>query len=99
MSDIYEPTNNNQPIIHVTKIHSGDCQRFMSDRSSLPHVFLRKGVLKIDSEFTGEHPCRSAISKCKGNIVQVSFFDGTGPLNAQKLKLRFAKLLHVFEEL
>ena len=31
-------------------------------RSSYPEVFLRKGVLKICSNFTGEHPCRSAIS-------------------------------------
>ena len=25
-------------------------------------VFLKKGVLKICSKFTGEHPCRNAIS-------------------------------------
>ena len=31
-------------------------------RSSRPEVFLRKGVLKICSKFTGGHPCRSAIS-------------------------------------
>ena len=31
-------------------------------RSSRPEVFLRKGVLKICSKFTGEHPCRTAIS-------------------------------------
>ena len=31
-------------------------------RSSHPEVFLRKGVLKLCSKFTGEHPCRSAIS-------------------------------------
>ena len=30
--------------------------------SSHPEVFLGKGVLKICSKFTGEHPCRSAIS-------------------------------------
>ena len=27
-------------------------------RSSRPEVFLRKGVLKICSKFTGEHPCQ-----------------------------------------
>ena len=32
------------------------------DRSSPSKVFLREGVLKICSKFTGEHPCRSAIS-------------------------------------
>ena len=31
-------------------------------RNSHPEVFLRKGVLKICSEFTGKHPCRSVIS-------------------------------------
>ena len=31
-------------------------------RSSRPEVFLKKGVLKICSKFTGEHPCRSVIS-------------------------------------
>ena len=31
-------------------------------RNSHPEVFLEKGVLKICSKFTGEHPCRSVIS-------------------------------------
>ena len=31
-------------------------------RSSQPEVFLRKGVLKICSKFTGEHPCRNVFS-------------------------------------
>ena len=31
-------------------------------RSSHPEVFLEKGVPKICSKFTGEHPCRSVIS-------------------------------------
>ena len=31
-------------------------------RSNHPEVFLVKGVLKICSKFTGEHPCRSLIS-------------------------------------
>ena len=30
--------------------------------SSPPDMFLRKGVLKICSKFTGEHPCRNVIS-------------------------------------
>ena len=34
----------------------------MRCRSSHPEVFLGKGVLKIYSKFTGDHPCRSAIS-------------------------------------
>ena len=32
------------------------------DRSSHSEVFLEKGILKICSKFTGEHPCRSVIS-------------------------------------
>ena len=36
-------------------------KKFSNDRSSHPHVFLEKGVLKTCSKFT-EHPCRSAIS-------------------------------------
>ena len=35
---------------------------FMSFRSSPSEVFLGKGVLKMCSKFTREHPCRSAIS-------------------------------------
>ena len=31
-------------------------------RSSRPEVFLEKGVLKIYSKFTEEHPCRSVVS-------------------------------------
>ena len=31
-------------------------------RSSRSGVFLVKGILKIYSKFTGEHPCRSGIS-------------------------------------
>ena len=31
-------------------------------RGSCPEVFLRKGVLKICSKFTEEHPCQRAIS-------------------------------------
>ena len=32
-------------------------------RSSGPELFLGKGVVKICGKFTGEHPCRSVISK------------------------------------
>ena len=42
------------------------CSNF---RSSHPDVFLVKGVLKICSKFTSEHPCRSAISiKLQSNL-------------------------------
>ena len=48
-----------------TKIISGDKKSLVfigKFRSSHPEVFLGKGVLKICSKYTGEHPCRSAIS-------------------------------------
>ena len=39
------------------------CSNFLiSPRSSHPEMFLRKGVLKIRSKFTGDHPCRNVIS-------------------------------------
>ena len=34
----------------------------MKNTSSPPEMFLGKGVVKICSRFTGEHPCRSEIS-------------------------------------
>ena len=37
-------------------------KRSFTSSASHPEVFLRKGVLKICCRFTGEHPCRSAIS-------------------------------------
>ena len=45
-------------------------------RSSRPEVFLAKGVLKICSKFTGEHPCRSVISiklQSNGFLLYVCF--------------------------
>ena len=56
-------------------------------RSSSPKVFLRKGVLKICSEFTGEHPCRSVISiKLLCNFIEIALQHGCSPVN----------LLHIF---
>ena len=56
-------------------------------RSSHPDVFLRKGVLKICRKFTGEHPCRSAISiKLQSNLVEIVLRHGCFPVN----------LLHIF---
>ena len=56
-------------------------------RSSPAEVFLRKGVLKIYSKFTGERPCRSATSiKLQSNFIEVALQDGCSPIN----------LLHIF---
>ena len=41
--------------------------------SSHPEVFLRKGVLKICSKFTGEHPCQS--------VIEITLWHGCSPVN------------------
>ena len=51
-------------------------------------VFLRKGILKICSKFTGEHPCRSAISiKLLCNFIEITLRHGCSPVS----------LLHIFK--
>ena len=52
------------------------------NRSSHLEVFLRKGVLKIFSKFTGEHPCRSVISiKLLCNFIEIALRRGCSPVN------------------
>ena len=46
-------------------------------RSNHPEMFLRKGVLKICSKFTGELPCRSVISI----KLQITLHHGSSPVN------------------
>ena len=56
-------------------------------RSSHPEVFLGKGVLKICTKYTGEHPCQSAIStKLQSNFIEITLRHGCSPVN----------LLHIF---
>ena len=55
-------------------------------RSIDPKVFLWKGVLKIWSKFTGEHPCRSVILiKLQSNFIEITLRHGCSPV----------KLLHI----
>ena len=55
-------------------------------RSSHPEVFLGKGVLKICDKFTGEHPCRSAISiKLLCNFIQIALRHGWSPVNCMHI--------------
>ena len=50
--------------------------------SSRPEVFLRKGVLKICSKFTGEDPCRSVISiKLLCNFIEIALLYECSPVN------------------
>ena len=56
------------------------------DRSSALEVFLEKGVLKICSKFTGEHPCRSVVSiKLLFSFIEITLRHGCSP----------ARLLHI----
>ena len=55
-------------------------------RSSPPKVFLGKGVLKICSQFTGEHSCQNVISS---NFIEITLWHGCSPVN----------LPHVFKTL
>ena len=56
-------------------------------RSSYSEVFCWKGALKICSKFTGEYPCRSAISiTLQSNFIEVALRHGCSPVN----------LLHIF---
>ena len=59
----------------------------MNHRSSYPEDFLRKGILKIFSKFTGKNPCRSVISiKLFCNFIEITLRLGFSPVN----------LLHIF---
>ena len=56
-------------------------------RSNPPYVFFRKVILKICSKFTGEHPCRSAISiKLFSKFIEITLRHEYFSLN----------LLHIF---
>ena len=49
-------------------------------------MFLRKGVLKICSKFTGEHPCRSVISiKLQSNFIEITLWHGCSPVNLLRI--------------
>ena len=51
-------------------------------RSSHSEVFLEKGVLKICSKFTGEHPCQSAISiKLLRKFIEIALWHGCSQVN------------------
>ena len=65
-----------------TQVYLGPCHTSMMDRSSHPEVFLRKGVLKICSKYTGEHSCRSTISiKLQRNFIEIWLRHGCSHVN------------------
>ena len=58
----------------------------VNNRSSRSEVFLGKGVLKICSEFTGEHPRRSVIStKLLCNFYEITLRHGCSPVNSMHI--------------
>ena len=65
---------------YLTLSHSGNASKKI--KSSRPKVFLGKGVLKIYSKFTGEHPCWIVLC----NFIEITIRHGCYPVN----------LLHVF---
>ena len=52
------------------------------NRTSPPEVFIGKDVVKICSKFTGEHPCRNAISiKLQSDFIEITLRRGCSPKN------------------
>ena len=63
-------------------------KRMFYSQVALQRCFLRKIAVKIYSEFTGEHPCQSAISvKLLCNFFEIILWHGCSPVI----------LLHVFK--
>ena len=69
-------------MIYLSNLNKNKSSMFLASRSSHLEVSLGKGVLKICSNFTGEHPCQSTIS-----IDEIALRHGCSPVN----------LLHTFE--
>ena len=69
-----------------TKTNTSKINPFIAVRPSRGR-FFRKGVLKICSKFTGEHPCPSAILiKLQSNFIEIALWHGCSAVN----------LLHIF---
>ena len=63
--------------------------------SSRSYVFFGKGVLKIYSKFTWEHPCRNVISiKLLCNLTEITLRH-VDYASACKITLRHVSLLHI----
>ena len=57
-------------------------------RSSRPEVYLLKGVLKICSNFAGEHPCLSVISiKLQANFIEITLRYGCSPVSLLHIEI------------
>ena len=62
-------------------------KEFLKDCNTPAEVFLGKGLLKICSKFTGDHPHRSVISmKLQSKFLEIKLRHGCSPVN----------VLHIF---
>ena len=76
----------------VFPLTANQSQNVDSFRSSPPEVLSEKGVLKICSKFTGEHPCRSVISiKLLCNLIEIILRHGCSPVNLSHIRTSFSK--------
>ena len=72
-------------VLHKQNLYSD--RMIKRARRSCSEMFLVKGVLKINSKFTGDHLCRSVIwIKLLCNFIEISLRHGFSPVN----------LLHIF---
>ena len=56
--------------------------KLLTSRSSHPEVFIVKGILRISSKFTGEHPCWSVISiTLLCNFIEITLRHECSPAN------------------
>ena len=69
--------------------HTVQVLLIFSCRSSPSEMFLGKYVLKICSKFTGENPCRCAISiKLLFNFIEVALRHGFSPVNLLHISIK-----------
>ena len=63
-----------EAIVNIFNLILKTLRFFCGFRNSSPKVFLRKGILKIFTKFTGEHPCRSVtLTELPCNFIENHF--------------------------
>ena len=61
-------------------------RKVQKHRSSPPEVYLGKGVLKMCSKFTGEHPAQSVIlTKLLCNFIEIALWHRCSPVNLLRI--------------
>ena len=93
-ADLCHQCNGNfgQILLEIKLIRQKAVQICISRR---PEVFLGKGVLKICSKFTGEHPCQSAVPrKLLCNFIKIALLYGCSHINLLRI-FRTNYFIHV----